>query len=494
MSLFDTLPPLSIGHRGDPPTADDDLDAETSALIAKLALDDLEQVFTGRKGKARADAPLSDEEYAYQLQSEQFKEWLSIAEDAKYARSLGVALTTDAAYLDALITAEEAAAQDRRVAEMVSRGEELPPPTAAQTRVEHPAFVMHPDPPSLSTTASNGFPLSEKQPKKVEVSADDDSESLLSDFDHEQNASLFSSIKPLASHIFAPGPSINRNKLVNCTICKDSLRYHEALHTPCDHCYCSDCVVTLVNLFTRDESLFPLRCCQQPIPITDVVPFVSSTLRKLFEAKHAEFSVLSKDRIYCVSPTCSTFLGSSEGVVGTGVVCPACQRSTCPRCKQAEHVEEDCVVNAATVELRALARREAWQTCPGCHTLVELYVGCYHMTCRCRTQFCYLCAARWKSCQCPQWEENRLLATAQQRVENELGPQAVRRAAPAVLARQVQERVQSLRVNHDCNQHSWTYRRGGGRCEECHYNLPDYLLICRHCSLLACVRCSRNRL
>jgi len=239
--------------------------------------------------------------------------------------------------------------------------------------------------------------------------------------------------------------------------------------------------VSLVEHFTKDESLFPLRCCQSPIPVSDVIPFISATLKSLFLAKHAEFSVLSKDRIYCVIPTCSTFLGSSQGLATSAVQCPRCHQSTCPRCKQAAHEEEDCTVNTSTIQLRALARQLGWQTCPGCHTLVELQVGCYHMTCRCRTQFCYLCAVPWKGCTCPQWEERRLLETAQLRVENELGARALRNTAPAALHLRVQERVRTLRQNHDCQQHSWRYRHGGGRCEECHFNLPQYLLVGNIC-------------
>jgi hypothetical protein len=75
------------------------------------------------------------------------------------------------------------------------------------------------------------------------------------------------------------------------------------------------------------------------------------------------------------------------------------------------------------------------------------------------------------------------LATAQQRLENELGARGVRNTAPAVFQRQVQERVETLRQNHDCVRHSWRYRQGGGRCEECHFNLPQFLLVRRRCFL-----------
>lgn len=270
---------------------------------------------------------------------------------------------------------------------------------------------------------------------------------------------------------------------MNCLICDEQLVSSSVLCTPCGHYYCRDCVKELVQAFTRDESLYPLRCCQQPIPTGDVVPFITLSLKKLFDTKHAEFSVLSKDRIYCCNPTCSAFLGSSIGKEQqAGVICTAmgCSTSTCPRCKEAAHPNySDCTENKSTIALRALARTEGWQTCPRCHTLIELDLGCYHMTCRCRTQFCYLCAVPWKGCLCPQWEERRLLETAEMRVENQFGARAnvMRTAAPAQFRQRVRQVVERLRENHDCDRHNWKYRPGGGRCEECHFMLPTYLLV-----------------
>jgi hypothetical protein len=255
------------------------------------------------------------------------------------------------------------------------------------------------------------------------------------------------------------------------------LPYSKALHAPCEHDYCGECVTHLVESFIRDESLFPLRCCKQPIPITDIDHFISPTLRAEFLKKHDEFSVLSKDRLYCFEPTCSAFLGSTEGLGVSGVVCPACARATCPRCKQAEHIGEDCVVNAATLAVRALGREQGWQICPHCDTMVELSFGCYHMICRCQAQFCYLCAVPWKNCECAQWDEARLIETAKQRMENELGARAVRAMATEARVRYVQRRAEVLRVNHYCERHVWGYRAGGGECQECNHHLERYLLV-----------------
>jgi hypothetical protein len=132
-------------HSASSSIIDDELDMETAALIAKLALDDLADVMGSRKGKARAGSLPSDDEIAYQLQREQYDQWLSIVEDAKLAKSIEGALVADAAYLDAFITAEAAAAEDHIAAEMLSRGEALPNPKSCQTRLEHPNFIMDPE-------------------------------------------------------------------------------------------------------------------------------------------------------------------------------------------------------------------------------------------------------------------------------------------------------------------------------------------------------------
>ncbi|OSX63329.1 hypothetical protein POSPLADRAFT_1080865, partial [Postia placenta MAD-698-R-SB12] len=48
----------------------------------------------------------------------------------------------------------------------------------------------------------------------------------------------------------------------------------------------------------------------------------------------------------------------------------------------------------------ALGETQGWARCPGCETMIELNHGCFHMTCRCKTEFCYVCQARWKTCTC----------------------------------------------------------------------------------------------
>lgn len=132
-----------------PPLGDSDMNADTAALITKFALDDIEDAISGSKGKSRFNAPLFDEQLASKLQSQNFEEWLAYSEDAKYAQSLNVASATDSAYLDTARACEIVALEDRCVAEMLSRREALPPPTAAQELLGNPGSSVNAIDPEL---------------------------------------------------------------------------------------------------------------------------------------------------------------------------------------------------------------------------------------------------------------------------------------------------------------------------------------------------------
>jgi hypothetical protein len=196
---------------------------------------------------------------------------------------------------------------------------------------------------------------------------------------------------------------------IQCIICEDQFTEDSALRAPCDHNYCGDCIVNFVTTCTRDESVFPLKCCDQRIPSDSLGPFLSPDTQSLYNSKCREFAVHVSDRVYCPTPNCSAFLGSSASSDIEGeVYCDGCNSRVCVMCKQPAHSGDSCTENTVTQEVRALARTEGWQTCPDCSAIIELNHGCFHMTCLCGAQFCYLCAVRWKQCTCPQWEEAHL--------------------------------------------------------------------------------------
>ena len=91
--------------------------------------------------------------------------------------------------------------------------------------------------------------------------------------------------------------------------------------------------------------------------------------------------------------------------------------TTCSFCKGASHNGLECPKDEATKTVLAVARQAGWTRCYQCRTMIELTHGCYHMTCRCSAQFCYLCATPWKNCACPQWNEENLYTEARARAE-----------------------------------------------------------------------------
>lgn len=58
----------------------------------------------------------------------------------------------------------------------------------------------------------------------------------------------------------------------------------------------------------------------------------------------------------------------------------------------------------------------------------------------------------------------------------------------------ISQLMDTLRVDHECTHSRWTYIQGPHQCEECFYNLPQYIFECDQCRILACWRCRRNRL
>ena len=279
-------------------------------------------------------------------------------------------------------------------------------------------------------------------------------------------------------------PSIVRDE---CIICMEVIGSKSHLRVPCGHFYDEKCLTSLVQSASKDESTFPPRCCQQPIPQASFLPFLPRNIRGEFEKAAAEFSIKPRDRVYCSNRTCSEFLASASGDSSIrSFECPKCDHSTCPVCRKGAHPAiKTCEPEGTDSGIEALLNENKWQRCPECHWIIELTQGCYHISCRCSAQFCYVCTAKWKTCECAQWDERNLLVEAERRVDAEMEEEVVRPMAPAAERQtRVQNMTNRLRQNHVCN-HSWYVNHGGAECENCHTYLNRYLLVSTHI-FLAC--------
>ncbi|KIJ16678.1 hypothetical protein PAXINDRAFT_74469, partial [Paxillus involutus ATCC 200175] len=438
-------------------------DTESELLVAELVLEDIAALEVSRKGKKRDDAPLSDEELAIQLQASSIQSFIGLLSDYQFASSIDRALETDASQLTALCNLDEAEHDDRQAAIALEGGRALPPQTAFQRMMEtqrQPERLLRSCP--TVTIIHHLY----REPSPI----------------GQVNGSLHSNYATLMTCVVR----------IECVICGDGVISTRSFEATCDHHYCRDCLVDLVRTSLRDERLHPLRCCHQELALETVFRFISASLRAQFVDKSIEFATPSASRVYCPNPRCSRFLGGSDGTK-QDLHCEECGAIVCSECKNNVHPGEDCPDNQATLEVKALATSSGWQTCPGCYAIVELNQGCYHITCRCSTQFCYLCSARWRTCSCRQWDEQNLLDDAERRVLNEFGARGAE-LHPDVHAERVYDRMEELRHNHECVDHSWKFRHGCGECEECGDFLPVFLMRCTNCQTLVCRRCAVNRL
>ncbi|KAH6883783.1 IBR domain-containing protein [Coprinopsis sp. MPI-PUGE-AT-0042] len=447
------------------------IDHESALLIAELQLQDALALSASSKGKARVDAPEADQEIALRLQVEELSGWKQTHQDAAMAESIDHALGLDARIIGAYRMMEETAAADRRAAELLQQGHSLPRPTHAQRVVGESLNFHDVFDESLNGSRSAAHGRERDSGRRVPISQ----------------------TIPTTPQGIA-GPSVDRLKRVPCVSCTDSFRIGDMLRGECGDYWCGDCLASVMEVYIRDESLHPLRCCQRSLVTSDLSRTVKNrAVLARFDTKRREYEVPAQDRVYCSRPTCSTFLGSAnaypsrQSLLGSRLpgtaTCQSCHTATCVACRKGEHPGDTCTQNDAVNQVRALAQEAGWQTCPGCSAVIELHHGCYHMTCRCRTEFCYTCGVRWKNCTCPQWDEQRLVTTAE-----------AREARPEAFAQQLQRAVENIRANHGCAQHRWVGRTGGGNCEECGDYMPVFLKMCRNCSLMVCRRCSLNRL
>ena len=264
---------------------------------------------------------------------------------------------------------------------------------------------------------------------------------------------------------------LGSDMLTKCCACMEVVSSKDTLVLECKpeaHTYCRVCLIDLFTSAIDNTSLFPPRCCRLPVPLDICRVILPKELVKNFDLKVEELA--TPNPTYCSNAECSKFIHSKEIRADVGL-CVFCKQRTCIRCKNFEH-EGLCPNDPHVQLLMDVARRSRWQQCTKCHHMVELVQGCFHMTCRCRHQFCYLCGVQWKRCACPQWDEQYL-------------------TRPLPLVPIVQHPVPVL---HPAATHEHDWQRTDGQdCEECGADYLPFVMHCSGCNIVNCWRCIRNR-
>ncbi|KAI0975005.1 hypothetical protein F4678DRAFT_359210 [Xylaria arbuscula] len=448
------------------------IDDESLNLILSLQNENASQMRSLSKGK-QVEGSLSDAEFALQLYSEELERAAVYASDRRMTKSLQNAVQTDTNVLLESEQLENVTQHNREIATAQATGQPVKTQAHANTW--------------LSVTQLEAW---EKLMSNIPTSWD--------------GPDSWPEFQPESSS-WAASRKRSKSPGRPCIACQDIKTSDDLARAPCEHDYCSECLEHLFRNAMVDESLFPPRCCRQDIPINTNLPFLSDDLIEQFTQKSIELA--TPNRTYCHQPKCSTFIPPSK--IKDGVArCPECGTQTCESCKGAIH-GGDCPSDTGLQQVLEIAGKKGWKRCPKCSTMIELNTGCYHITCKCRAEFCYLCAATWKNCTCTHWDEQLLYNRAQEIVNRNRNPGGQREhARPARTARpanpqpaaeryptaEVRRVMEHLVQNHECDHERWRGRKGPRYCEECRWRMPYFIYECRDCSLMACRRCRYNRL
>ncbi|KAG6031687.1 hypothetical protein E4U41_007485 [Claviceps citrina] len=225
---------------------------------------------------------------------------------------------------------------------------------------------------------------------------------------------------------------------VECVSCLDDISVKDAVKVPC-HSYCKDCFVRLVIAAVEHEAQWPPKCCLNQIPFRLVAKNIPDDLKRTFQERWSEWEVPVSERVYCSQPACGIWIHPKHVKLDKRQARCESGHVTCTICRRASHGDDDCPQDYEMTLTKRLAEEEGWKRCFNCHAMVEHREACQHMTCRCGSEFCYVCCLPWKTCQCTMDQLNELKEGAvtrreQRRVKDEIEAEELR----AILA-QIEE-------------------------------------------------------
>ena len=248
-----------------------------------------------------------------------------------------------------------------------------------------------------STTASS------KLPSVTETHEDDQRPASSSRRTSKRVSTLLAPPIPSRRHSTTSVPS--PTKLVDCLTCgSDDVPLPKSAELSCGHRMCHDCLKRVFEMSVKDPAHMPPKCCNDDhIPLKHVDKLFDLKFKILWNRKYQECH--TKNRIYCPTPKCGEWIKPKHVHKSTDgrkyAQCPRCKTKVCMLCNNKMHRSSDCPKDPEIAKLVEQAKEKGWQRCYSCNAMVELQSGCNHMTCRCRAEFCMICGAQWKTCNCP---------------------------------------------------------------------------------------------
>ncbi|KAL1614980.1 hypothetical protein SLS54_009321 [Diplodia seriata] len=263
------LDPLIIGA----------MDDQSAALVMQLQLEDIANIFATAKGKGRADdsGAADDQAYALRLAQQDLEATMAVLDDRKMSQSIARAVHADQHILAREAEAEAVAARDRRLAHQMDGDTDA----TAAGGLGFPALRLGGGGAGEEGTQGGedrempDCAVAERENlaklTALYVSEADGAAMLASGWFFEDDDEHGNGEPESESSSHAAKRQCTATVDRRCEACRDDRKFFDVATVPhCRHDYCRDCLDQLFRLSMTDESLFPPRCCRQPISL-DVV-------------------------------------------------------------------------------------------------------------------------------------------------------------------------------------------------------------------------------
>lgn len=330
------------------------LDDEIAALT--LQLEEIGIYSEGGKGKYAVDNP-PDIEIAYATFQAELQTYRAFRADQDLARSIGVAVHADGPAIADLTAQELQSREDRMFALQTSH---------ADPEYENPSVAAN----DAVTKLVEEWMTAATESRYAGSVMD------FSDNDEQTDVEA----GPSRSYAERQADAMDKlSKQSKCAVCHEYIMSGLMIHLPCNDRYCVNCLKELFKQATRDETLLPLKCHRQPIPLQLISRHLSKDELAAYERANVE--VYTADRTYCSNHDCGKFILPAQIEPGTHrATCEYCDTATCATCKNGYHHDSDCPDDPALRETRRMAEERGWKSCYRCGRMVDLWTGCNHMT------------------------------------------------------------------------------------------------------------------
>ena len=198
---------------------------------------------------------------------------------------------------------------------------------------------------------------------------------------------------------------------IECLICMSEIKKDDyfPLKSCCD-LYHVDCLREYLNLEITEKRV-PIKCpkCEDIFQESDLRERLDNEMFGKYQKFLMDNLVMNNPDEFscCPTPDCAyVFMPNGQ----SRFLCSLCNQDYCLNCRVNYHENITCEefqksfkesgYGESDKQFFSFVKGNKFKQCPNCKYWVEKNRGCNHMTCRCKHEFCYVCGAKHKTCNC----------------------------------------------------------------------------------------------